>query len=145
MESQHNQTTVTECASYSVCLDVGKTTFLTIKLTPASILIGCANNTVTTVEEFIVEDTIFQGVKGESGGTALVLNSIMFAKITKSLFISNIPHINSQRHHVREFVTGRHVNIVNYFRLQPNDLKLYQLVEHHNLQQRFSNQYKFHF
>ena len=116
MESQDNETVVIECASRSARFIVNETTFVSIKRLH---FIGCGVNTVTTVEELVVEDTIFQGVEGEGRGTALVLDEVMFAKITTSSFISNTPGNNSQQHYVRDFVRDQG-NLI-YLRLQPND------------------------
>ena len=45
-------------------------------------------NRVNQVEQFIVEDIIFEGVKGR--GTALVLNEVTNASIARSSFLSNV-------------------------------------------------------
>ena len=97
MESQYNETVVIECASQSARFVVQETIFVSIK---GLHFIGCAYITVTAVEELVIEDTIFQGVEGEGGGTALVLDEVKLANICKNLFDSNTPGIGniSQRH-----------------------------------------------
>ena len=120
MESHDNETVEIECASQSARFVVDETIFVSIK---GLHFFGCRGNTVTTVEELVVEDTIFQGVDGETvtegRGTALVLDEVTFATITISSFISNTPGNNSQRHYVGEFF--RDQDIPYWFRLQPDD------------------------
>ena len=118
MESQDNETVVIECASRSARFAVNKTSFVSIK---GLHFIGCGSNIIYSVEDFIVEDTIFQGVEGEGRGTALVLGEVAFAKITKSSFNLNTPGNNSQRHYVREFVRDRKISEY-YLELRLNDL-----------------------
>ena len=55
--------------------------------------VGCGGNDISLVEQFIVEDTIFQGV--ESRGTALVLNKVTAASIARSSFLFNIHDYHS--------------------------------------------------
>ena len=74
-----------ECGSQSGRFTIRKMTFVTIKDLH---FIGCGGNRVSQVEQFKVEDTIFEGV--ESRGTALVLNEVTDASITRSSFLSNI-------------------------------------------------------
>ena len=112
MESQDNETVVIECASQSARFIVNEAIFVSIK---GLHFIGCNGNTVTAVEELVVEDTIFQGVEGEGRGTALVLDEVTFAKIITSSFESNTPGVNSQRRYVGEFVQ-------NTFLIQTNEL-----------------------
>ena len=118
MESQDNETVVIECASPLARFAISKTLFVSIK---SLHFIGCGSNIVYSVEEFIVEDTIFQGLKGEGRGTAIVLDEVTFAKITKSSFNYNSPGINSQQHYVREFVRSRNISEY-YLGLRPDDL-----------------------
>ena len=49
--------------------------------------IGCGGNRVSQVEQFIVEDTIFEGLEGR--GTALVLYAVTAASISNSSFVFN--------------------------------------------------------
>ena len=53
-------------------------------------------NRVSQVEQFIVEDTIFEGVEGR--GTALVLNQVTDASIARSSFLSNV-HASTFENH----------------------------------------------
>ena len=117
MASQENETVIIECMSPNESFSVNDTTFATIK---GIHFIGCSGNTVTRVEELIVEDTIFQGVEGEGRGTALVLNEVNFTKIRQCSFISNTPGNNSERHRVGEFIRDPHV--LSGLRLKEDDL-----------------------
>ena len=47
--------------------------------------VGCGGNTVTRVEQLIIIDTIFQGVK--STNTTLILNEVTNASIATSFFL----------------------------------------------------------
>ena len=105
---------IIECPSQYERFVIKDTTFAAIK---GLHFIGCGGNTVTRVEELVVEDTIFQGVEGEGKGTALVLNEVNFTKIRECSFISNTPGDYSERHRVREFIK---FNILWHFR--ENDL-----------------------
>ena len=60
IESKDNETVVIECASQSARLVVNETIFISIK---GLHFVGCGGNTVTTVEELVVENTTFQGVE----------------------------------------------------------------------------------
>ena len=117
MASQENETVTIECRSPNERFIVNETTFATIK---SLHFIGCGGNTVSRVEELVVEDTIFQGVEGERRGTALVLNQVNFTKIRECSFISNTPGNNSERHRVGEFI--RDPIILWYLRLEEDDL-----------------------
>ena len=75
---------VLECTSQSRRFDISETTFVSIR---GLHFIGRGGNTVTQVDQFVIEDTIFQGVEGR--GTALVLNVVSDASIVRSAFISN--------------------------------------------------------
>ena len=119
MKSQEDNGTVEiECASQSARFVVNETTFVSIK---GLQLIGCGGNTVTAVEELVVDDTIFQG-EGEGRGTALDLDEVQFAQIFRTEFILNSPGEHSERHEVREFVTENLFTLLIIFGLQPNDL-----------------------
>ena len=118
MESlQDNEMVTIECTSQYERFNVNETTFATIK---GLHFIGCGGNTVTRMEELVVEDTTFQGVEGEGRGTALVLNQVNFTKIRECSFISNTPGNNSERYCVGEFI--RDTNILHYLRLKEDDL-----------------------
>ena len=56
--------------------------------------IGCGNNDLDGVNNFIVENSTFQGVR--NSGTSLVLTNVMNATIIRSYFLSN--HNGSNRH-----------------------------------------------
>ena len=94
MESQQNQPSpvTIKCESPSQFV-VSETACVSMK---GLHFIGCGGITVTEVEELIIEDTIFQGkLEGEGRGTALVLKRVKFATISKSVFMSNTPGVNS--------------------------------------------------
>ena len=84
IESEGNGTVFIECGSQSGRFNISETTFAMIKDLH---FIGCGGNRVSQVEQFIVEDTIFEGVEGR--GTALVLNKVANASITRSSLLSN--------------------------------------------------------
>ena len=117
MASQGNETVMIECPSEYERFMVTETTIAAIK---ALHFIGCGGNTVTSVEELIVEDTIFQGVEGEDRGTALVLNEVNFTKIRECSFISNTHGNNFERHRVREYI--RDPDALSYLGLEEDDL-----------------------
>ena len=79
-----NESVFIECGSQSGRFIISETRFALIKNLH---FIGCGGNRVSQVEQFKVEDTIFEGA--ESRGTALVLNEVIDASITKSSFLSN--------------------------------------------------------
>ena len=79
-----NGTVIVECGSRSGRFNISVTAFAMIKDLH---FIGCGGNRVSQVEQLIVEDTIFEGVEGR--GTALVLNEVTAARITRSSFLSN--------------------------------------------------------
>ena len=60
-----------ECGSQSGRFNINQTMFAIVQ---SLHFIGCGSNTVSKVEQFIVKDTIFEGVEGR--GTALVLNEV---------------------------------------------------------------------
>ena len=117
MASQNNETVMIECLSQYERFIVKETTFATVK---GLHFIGCGGNTVTTVEDLILEETIFQGMEGEGRGTALVLNEVNFTKIRECSFISNTPGNNSERHRVEVFRDP--IILRHYFGLQEDDL-----------------------
>ena len=117
MKSQDSESVMIECMSPNERFIVNETTFAAIK---GLHFIGCGGNTVTRVEELVVEDTIFQGVEGEGRGTALVLNEVNFTKIRECSFISNTPGNNSERHRAGEFITDP--DILWFLGLEEDDL-----------------------
>ena len=116
--SLDNERVVIECASQSARFAVNNITFVVIK---GVHFIGCAGNTVTTVEELIVNDTMFQGVQNKGRGTALVLDKVTLATIIKCQFISNTLGINSQQHCIRELFRAQNF-LCNYLGLYSDDL-----------------------
>ena len=74
-----NGTVFVECSSQSGKFNISETTLAVIKDLH---FIGSGGNRVSQVEQFIVEDTTFQGVEGR--GTALVLNEVTDASIERS-------------------------------------------------------------
>ena len=64
--------------------------------------VGCGGNRVSQVEQFIVEDTIFEGVEGR--GTALVLNEVTDANITRNSFLYNVHNSTFQYREVINFL-----------------------------------------
>ena len=105
-----NGTVFVECGSQSGRFNISETTFAMIKDLH---FVGCGGNRVSQVEQFIVEDTIFEGVEGR--GTALVLNQVTDASIARSSFLSNT-HASTFRSHYHYFDTS----ILNYLYLNRN-------------------------
>ena len=81
---QDDGTVLVECTGQEGRFDINATTFVEIK---GFHFIGCGGNTVTNVSQFILEDTILQGVEGR--GTALILNEVAAAKMVRSSFCLN--------------------------------------------------------
>ena len=73
-----------ECGSQSGRFNISETAFAMIKDLH---FIGCGGNRVSQAGQFIVEDTIFEGVEGR--GRALVLNEVTDVSIARSSFLSN--------------------------------------------------------
>ena len=88
-----NGTVFVECGSQSGRFNISETAFAMIKDLH---FVGCGGNKVSQVEQFTVEDTIFEGVEGR--GTALVLNQVTDARIARSSFFSNT-HGSIFEHH----------------------------------------------
>ena len=101
MESLADEPVLIECRNQSDRLVVSETKFASITGLHFS---GCGGNTITTVEELVVEDSTFQDVEGEGRGTALVLNHVNLAKITECLFISNKPNIDNEHHYEEKYL-----------------------------------------
>ena len=111
MESQnHEQAVVISCVTQTARITINETTIASIK---GLHFVGCGGNTVTTVQELTVEDTIFQGVEGDGRGTALVLNEVKLTQIINCSFISNTPGLDSERHYVGEYITNQDLLFVN--------------------------------
>ena len=74
-----NGSVFVECGSQSGRFNISETILATIKDLH---FVGCGGNRVSQVEQFIVEESIFEGVEGR--GTALVLNEVTDASIERS-------------------------------------------------------------
>ena len=107
-------TVFVECDSQSGRFNISETTFATVQ---GLHFIGCGGNRVSQVEQFIVEDTIFQGVEGR--GTALVLNEVSAASIVRSLFHSNTHSSTFENHDISPSPYASDQNI-NYLYLNRN-------------------------
>ena len=94
-----NGTVFVKCGSQSGRFNISETTFATIKDLH---FVGCGGNSVSQVEQFIVEDTIFEGVEGR--GTALVLNEVTDANIARNLFLYNAHSSTFQYREVINFL-----------------------------------------
>ena len=103
-------TVFVECDSQSGRFNISETTFTTIQ---GLHFIGCGGNRVSQVEQFIVEDTIFQGVEGR--GTALMLNEVSAASIVRSLFHSNTHSSTFENHDILPYAFDQ--DILNYLYL----------------------------
>ena len=79
--------------------------------------VGCGGNRVSQVEQFIVEDTI-EAV--EDRDTALGLNQVTDASITRSSFLSNV-HASTFEHYDHEIsLFASDLEILNYLYLNRN-------------------------
>ena len=108
-------TVFVECDSQSGRFNIIETTFTTVQ---GLHFIGCGGNRVSQVEQFIVEDTIFQGVEGR--GTALMLNEVSAASIARSLFHSNTHSSTFENHDIPPYASDQ--DILNYLYLNRNAL-----------------------
>ena len=106
-------TVFVECDSQSGRFNISEITFATVQCLH---FIGCGGNRVSQVEQFIVEDTIFQGVEGR--GTALVLNEVSAASIVRSLFHSNTHSSTFENHDISPHASDQ--DILNYLYLNRN-------------------------
>ena len=79
-----NGTVFVECGSRLGRFSIRESAFVAIN---GLHFIGCGGNRVSHVEQFIVEDTIFEGAEGR--GTALILNEVIDTTIERSSFLSN--------------------------------------------------------
>ena len=108
-----NGTVFVECGSQSGRFNISETIFAVIKDLH---FIGCGGNKVSQVEQFIVEDTIFEGVEGR--GTALVLNQVTDASIARSSFLSNTHGSTLEHHEISPFASDQ--EILKYLCLNRN-------------------------
>ena len=99
------------CSSQSEQFNISQTTFVTIK---GLHFVGCGGNRVSQAEQFIVEDTIFQGVEGR--GTVLLLNEVKAANITRSSFISNTHGSTFEYSNISNFISNQ--DILDYVYLE---------------------------
>ena len=113
-----NGTVFVECGSQSGMFNISETKLAMIKDLH---FIGCRGNGVSRVEQFIVEDTTFEGVEGR--GTALVLNEVTDASIATSSFLSNKHASTLESHDTSKFTSQ---DILNYLFL--NQIHRLQLV-----------------
>ena len=79
-----NGTVFVECVNQSGRFNIIGSEFAAIK---GLHFVGCGGNSLSQVKQFVVEDTVFEGVEGRS--TALVLNEVIAASIERSSFLSN--------------------------------------------------------
>ena len=92
MKSEYvNASVIVECTSHSGWFSMSNTIFVSIQ---GLHFIGCARNTVTKVDQLILEDTIFQGVDSKGMATVLVLNEVAAATITRNFFLTSTPDEN---------------------------------------------------
>ena len=106
-----NGTVFIECGNLSGRFNISETTFATIKDLH---FVGCGGNRVSQVEQFIVEDTIFEGLEGR--GTALVLNEVSAVSIAKSYFISNTHDNKFEQHGISSLSSSQ--DKLNYLFLE---------------------------
>ena len=110
-----NGTVFVKCGSQSGRFNISEITFVTIKDLH---FVGCGGNKVSQVKQFIVEDTIFEGVEGR--GRALVLNKVTDASIARSSFLSNTCGNRFFRYFITKF---RYLdNLLNYLYLNRDPL-----------------------
>ena len=108
-----NGTVFVECGNQFGRFNISETTFAMMKDLH---FVGCGGNKISQVEQFIVEDTIFEGVEGR--GTALVLNQVTDASITRSSFLSNVHASTFEHHEISPY--ARDQEILNYLYLNRN-------------------------
>ena len=99
-----------QCGNPLGMFNISDTTFATIR---GLHFIGCGGNRASRVEQFIVEDTIFQGVEGR--GTALVLNKVTTTSIARSSFLSNTQGSTFERHNIIPSTSNQ--ELLNYIYL----------------------------
>ena len=110
-----NGTVFVECGSQSGKFNISETTFAMVKDLH---FVGCGGNGVSQVEQFIVENTIFEGVEGR--GTALVLNKVTNASITRSSFLFNVHASIFEHYEISPFAQ----EVLNYLYLTDRDPSL---------------------
>ena len=84
-ETQGNKSVTIKCSTKSARFHISNTTFVSMK---GLNFVDCGSNTITIVEELVVEDSVFWGV--ERMGTGLVLKTVSGASIVRSSFNYNI-------------------------------------------------------
>ena len=110
-----NGTVFVECGSQSGRFNISETTFV---MTKDLHFIGCGGNRVSQVEQFIVEDTIFEGVEGR--GTALVLNEVTDANIARSSFLSNVHASTFEHREISRFTSVQEILKYLYLNRDPS-------------------------
>ena len=110
-----NGTVFVECGSQSGRFNISETIFAMIKDLH---FIGCGGNRVSQVKQFIVEDTIFEGVEGR--GTALVLNVVTDASIARSSFLSNVHASTFEHHKISPYASAQKVLKYLYLNRNPS-------------------------
>ena len=108
-----NETVLIECSNQSGQFSINNVPLATVKDLH---FIGCRGNTITQVELFMVEDTIFQGV--ESRGTALVLNEVTTANFVRTSFLSNTYNNSGTPDNISNVTSYQ--DILNYLYLRHN-------------------------
>ena len=116
-ESRNSERVSISCVDISARFVINETFFAAIK---GLNFIGCGGNKVSEVKKFIAEDNTFNGSSGynEGRGTALALNAVTSAEITRNKFVSNAFGENSERRHKLEFLQDE--SAVYHFNL-PSD------------------------
>ena len=99
-ESQENETVIVECSSNSGRFFISDTAFFSVK---GIRFVRCGDNTVNRVEQLVIEDSIFESVKGR--GTALALRMVVGASIIRSSFLFNIHSGALEHYHIHQFFT----------------------------------------
>ena len=116
-ESQTNDSVFIHCSSLYERFIINRTTFASIK---GLHFFGCGGNTVTHVQELIVEDATFQEDEGESRRAALVLKEVSSAKIVRSTFINISRGNEAERQYIANFINNE--DILSSLGLNQNDL-----------------------
>ena len=86
--TQTDEAAFVECDGQFGSINISETTFASLKGLHFG---GCGDNSVSNIEWFTVEDTIFQGVK--DNGTVLWLNEVAAASFIRTEFLFNQQHI----------------------------------------------------
>ena len=91
MYPQGNETVFVKCISQSGKFNVSETAFVLIEHLH---FIGCGENTLTHVKQFLLIDAIFQGV--DSRGRALILKNVSNASIISATFTHGSDEVDSR-------------------------------------------------